>query len=62
MLRIVKKGGLYGKCASLYVNDPVKASQYIIECSEQCNKEMALNYWGKQLTKDIVNYKTMVCG
>lgn len=60
LIRIIQKGGLYGRCAKLYVNDIETAKQFIIECSEQCDKETLINFWGKQLTTDILKYKSLV--
>lgn len=60
--QIIEKGGLYGRCAKMYQNDGETAKQFIIECSEQCDKETLIDFWGKRLTQDILKYKTLVCG
>ena len=54
--RIVNKGGLMAVCAKLYLNDEVMARQFIIDCSEQCRYELAIEYWGNKLVLDIIEY------
>lgn len=56
LTRIIAKGGLMGYCAKLCFFDPQKAKQYILECSEQCHNQGALDFWGEELVKDIVEY------
>lgn len=54
--RIISRGGLLGSCAKLYINDKVKAHQFILECSEQCHHLLIINYFGEKLVADIVKY------
>lgn len=58
--RIINKGGLYGRFAELYLTDSEIAKQFIIECSEQCDKKSLIEFWGERLTQDIIKYKTLV--
>lgn len=53
---IISKGGLMAVCAKLCLNDEVMARQFIIECSEQCHHELAIEYWGNKLVLDIIKY------
>ncbi len=53
---IISKGGLMAGCAKLYLNDEAMARQFIIECSEQCHQELAIEYWGNKLVLDIMKY------
>lgn len=53
---IISKGGLMGDCAKLYLNNEVMTHRFIIECSEQCHHELAIEYWGNELVLDIINY------
>ena len=56
MSGIMRKGGLLGNCAKLYINDEIMAHNFIIECSEQCHLQLATEYWGKKLIIDILSY------
>lgn len=60
LTRIINKGGLYGHCAKLYLNDGEIAKKFIIECSEQRHNESLVDFWSKRLTQDIIEYKTLV--
>jgi hypothetical protein len=53
---IISKGGLYGKCAVLYKNHIEHAEAFIIECSEQCDTQLAKEYWGNELINEILIY------
>ena len=53
---IISKGGLMADCAKLYLNNELMAHQFIIECSEQCHQELAIEYWGNKLVLDIIKY------
>jgi hypothetical protein len=54
--QIINKGGLLGKCASLYVNDEPMAHKFILECSEQTHCAMLIDYFGIDLISEIENY------
>jgi len=54
--KIISKGGLVGKCASFYVDDPILTDQFIRECSEQLHNKSAIDHWGKELVLEIRNY------
>lgn len=53
---IIEKGGLFGRCARLYIDDNEKGHQFIIECFEQCHNELTNQYWGSELTNAIIRY------
>jgi hypothetical protein len=55
--KIVEKGGLYGSCAELYLNDRVKGSFYISECFEQCHLQSSIDHWGIELVLEIINFR-----
>jgi hypothetical protein len=54
--KIIKKGGLMGIAAGLYINDDEKAKQFIFECFEQCHNASAIRLWGADLTNEIKKY------
>jgi len=54
--RIINRGGLMGAAAKLYINDEEKASQFIMECFEQCHNNSAKKIWGEELVSDIIKY------
>lgn len=56
LTRIISKGGLLGSCAKIYINDKVKAHQFILECSEQCHHSLIINHFGEELVADIIKY------
>lgn len=60
LLKVIRRGGLYGKCATLYINEPLKRQQFLMECADQCNKVMAKKLWGKNLIKEIQKFKIQV--
>jgi hypothetical protein len=53
---IISKGGLMAGCAKLYLKNEVMAHQFIIEWSEQCHHELAIEYLGNKLVLDIIKY------
>lgn len=56
LIRIIKKGGLYGSCAKLYFNDSYKSHLLLLECSEQCHHLSLIEFWGEELIFDIIDY------
>ena len=55
--RLIKHGGVYGRCAELFGEDLDKSQLLIIECAEQCIVAGAFKGWDKKLVSDILNYK-----
>jgi len=53
---IIRKGGLMGAAAKMYINDEEKTNQFIKECSEQCHNKSAREFWGEELIKEIMEY------
>lgn len=60
LTRIVAKGGMMGSFAKLFFFDSQKAKQYILECSEQCHNQGAIDCWGEELVKDIKIYSEVM--
>lgn len=54
--RIIKKGGIIGKCAEFYAIDEIKADEFIRECSQQIHNPGAIRHWGQELVSDISKY------
>ena len=52
-----EKGGLYGSCAELYLNDQVKGSFYISECFEQTHHQSSIDHWGIELVLEIITFR-----
>lgn len=57
--QIISKGGLYGSCAKLYLNDSMKSHQFLLECSEQCHHQSLIDFFGNELIEDIINYSNV---
>lgn len=57
LTQIIRKGGLMGSVAKIYLNDKEKTDKFILECAEQCHNKNAINLWGEELTKEIIKYK-----
>lgn len=56
MTKIISKGGLIGKVASLYIDSNKLSDQFIAECFDQCRNNSAKEHWGEDLIKEIKNY------
>jgi len=59
--RIIPKGGIFGSCAEMYINDEKKAHQFVIECFEQCHNQPMVDYLGEDLKQCIVEYGGRTC-
>jgi hypothetical protein len=55
--RLIEKGGLYGLAAKKYAHHSELSSQVIIECFGQCHHQNSLDFWGRDLVRDIVEYR-----
>jgi benzoyl-CoA reductase/2-hydroxyglutaryl-CoA dehydratase subunit BcrC/BadD/HgdB len=53
---LIRKKGLIGMTAKMYVNDEEKARLFIKECRQQTHNESARRYWGEELTKKIEQF------
>ncbi len=54
---IIRKGGLMGKIADLYSNNPTFSEQFILECFDQCQFESMSGFWGEEIVLMITEYK-----
>jgi hypothetical protein len=56
LAQIVERGGLLGQCAKMYLNDEVKAKQFVRECFEQRDNPSMQKYLGEKLLSDIIKF------
>lgn len=52
---IINHGGLIGKCAALYKDNPQLSDRFIKEFAQQTYTNMA-RMWGHQLAEEILKY------
>ncbi len=57
--QLIIKGGVFGKVASLHTDNKEKAKQLILECATQCNTKLAVEFWGDELIKKIINFSKL---
>lgn len=56
---MIAKGGLFGQCASHYIDDDEYAIQYIIELSDQCQSDTVKQRWGDKLVSEILDFTSI---
>lgn len=56
--KFIKKGGLIGRIARMYLNDTVNAGRFLLELKAQLknNKSQMIAIWGKDLIKELEEY------
>jgi len=55
--RLIEKGGVYGLSAKNFAEHQIFSSQVIVECFEQCHHQNAIDFWVKELVKDIIEFR-----
>ena len=57
---IIKKGGLFGRFAEMYLPDEILGHLFILECVDQCRNNLGIEYFGKDLVREMINYSENV--
>lgn len=51
--KLIKKGGLMGKFAEMYIDDETKSVLFLKECYGHCHTESMKLFWGSELIGEI---------
>lgn len=53
---LMKKGGLTGRAAKMFLNNESDGHKFILECYRHCHHANAYSFWGGELIEKIVAY------
>jgi hypothetical protein len=57
---IIKKGGMFGQVAFMYINDEKQAKEFIKECSKHIKIDNMKEFWGEELVDKIQRYNEKI--
>lgn len=54
--RLIARGDLLADCAACFRDNRTKALEFLADCAEQCLHTNISDFWGEELTLEIVRF------